>query len=159
MTRIPYRNDRHVTYVEWRVRKMLLKMRVRFKHRVYVAGREVDFLIPRPGRRGLLVEVDGDLFHLDVGRREARDRILESEGWEVMHFWGSEVLDTPDRVNETLKAALDGVPKMPKVKKKGSRPKPYCAGCKLEVCVRGCIPRIAALRQATAPDTQYHPIS
>ncbi len=159
MTRIPYRNDNHVTYVERRVHKMLLKMRVWFRHRAFVAGREVDFLIPRPGKRGLLVEVDGDIYHLDLGRREARDRVLEFEGWEIIHFWGSEVLNTPEQVRKTLEAAVEGVPRLPRKKKHTPRPKPYCAGCEHVVCLRDCIPRIAAMRQSGALAVKPQPTS
>lgn len=73
----------------------------------------MDFLIPRPGRRGLIVEVDGDIFHMNLERREARDRILQDAGWEVVHFWGSEVLDTPKHVASAIEAELVGVPRLP----------------------------------------------
>ena len=138
---------------------MLLKMRIRFRHRAFVAGREVDFLIPRPGKRGLLVEVDGDFYHMDTGRREVKDRVLRSEGWEVIHFWGSEVLDTPDHVRKTLEAALAGVPKLPKTKKREPSARPYCAGCDLAVCLNDCIPGIAAIRRAAASAGRPRPTS
>ena len=138
---------------------MLLKMRVWFRHRAFVAGREVDFLIPRPGKRGLLVEVDGDVYHLNLERKEAKDRMLISEGWEVMHFWGSEVLDTPDHVKQTLEAALEGVPRLSRKKKSKSRLRPFCDGCNLAVCLKDCVPGMAASHRATALAANPHPTS
>ncbi len=99
---------------------MLKKFRVKFRHHAFVEGREVDFLIPRPGRPGLLLEVDGDIFHFDLDAKAAKDKILTAAGWDVMHFWGSEVLHTPKDVAMRIKAELVGVPRLPKKKKRKS---------------------------------------
>jgi len=93
---------------------MLGKLRVRFRHRTQVAGHEVDFLVARPGRRGLIIEVDGDLYHFDVEKRAKRDEVLMRAGWDVVHFWGSEVLQTPKSVHAKLETELSGVPRIPK---------------------------------------------
>jgi len=103
------------SFVEREVGRMLHKMRVPFAHHQFVKGCEVDFLIPRPGRRGLVVEVDGGLFHRDEWRREDKDWRLTEAGWDVIHFWGSEVQHTPDAVRERLRRELEGVPRFLRV--------------------------------------------
>ena len=113
MTHIPYRSGNYVTYVERVVREMLIGFRVKFRHRGYVEGREVDFLIPRPGRRGLIIEIDGDIYHMNQDRKDAKDRLLRDAGWEVVHFWGSEVLGTPAAVASAIERELEGVPVFP----------------------------------------------
>jgi len=113
MTHIPYSSGNHVTYVERAVREMLIGFRVKFHHRAYVEGREVDFLIPRPGRPGLILEIDGDVYHMNQERKESKDRLLRNAGWEVIHFWGSEVLGTPSAVESAIELELEGVPVFP----------------------------------------------
>jgi len=103
-----------VSFVERSVLKMLAKLRVRFRHRTFVVGHEVDFLVARPGRRGLIIEVDGDLYHFDEAKRAKRDGVLEQAGWDVVHFWGSEVVQTPKLVLAKIETELEGVPRIPK---------------------------------------------
>jgi very-short-patch-repair endonuclease len=102
-----------VTQIELDVHAMLVDLGVGFRHRAFVGALEVDFLIPRPGRRGLAVEVDGDIYHFDREATKRRDAILERAGWQVVHFWGSEVTGTPQEVRKRLEAELQGVPRSP----------------------------------------------
>jgi len=95
-------------------------MKVLFFHHKYIAGHEVDFVIPRPGRRGLVVEVDGDMFHLDERRKAERDKVLKAAGWDVLHIWSSEVVQLPTAVQRNLEQALEGVPRIKKRNKRKS---------------------------------------
>ena len=98
------------TPIERVVRRMLIDMGVRFRFSARVAGKEVDFLIGQPGRRGLLIEADGDRYHFDLEHRARRDAVLKAAGWEILHFWGSEITSTPEAVRRRIAAELEGVP-------------------------------------------------
>jgi very-short-patch-repair endonuclease len=102
-----------VTQIELDVHAMLVELGVGFRHRAFVGALEVDFLIPRPGRRGLAVEVDGDIYHFDREATKRRDAVLERAGLQVVHFWGSEVTNTPGEVRKRLLAELQGVARSP----------------------------------------------
>lgn len=63
-----------------------------------------DHVIERAKRFGLnppkfAIEVDGHTFHEktkdQVARRNSRDRLLQSEGWIVLHYSWSEVIEDP----------------------------------------------------------------
>ena len=109
--------------IEVTVGDMLWESQVYFKHRGVIDRLEVDFLIPRPGKCGLLIEVDGDSYHLNVEQRISRDHFLMSEGWEVVHIWGSEVVTVPEEVRRRIMAALVGVPRIVRPNKKESKKK------------------------------------
>lgn len=62
----------------------------------HVAGYRLDFAIPEAF---IAIELDGHDFHErtkeQVESRNARDRDLQSLGWMVFHFSGSELLRSP----------------------------------------------------------------
>ncbi len=64
----------------------------------------------RPGRRELAVEVDGDIYHFDREATKREGAVLERAGLQVVHFWGSEVTNTPREVQSRLQAATLGLP-------------------------------------------------
>lgn len=66
----------------------------------------------RHGAARIAVELDGHEFHErtreQVEDRNRRDRTLASNGWEVLHFAGRELLRDPERVVlEVLRRAAD----------------------------------------------------
>jgi hypothetical protein len=65
----------------------------RLNHRV--AGEEADLSWP-PFR--LIVEIDGDPFHLDVGEDARKQAVWEAAGWEVRRLDSSYVYEAPHRL-------------------------------------------------------------
>jgi very-short-patch-repair endonuclease len=55
----------------------------------------------------LVVEVDGSQ-HGHPGRDEKRNTFMLENGWSVLRFWNTDVLQEPDRVLETIVAVCEG---------------------------------------------------
>lgn len=60
---------------------------------VHVAGEEAD--LSWPAWR-LIVEIDGDPFHLDVGEDARKEDAWQSAGWEVRRIPSNDVYDRPE---------------------------------------------------------------
>ena len=58
----------------------------------------------------LVIEVDGDLHGTEAALRHdaRRDAFLRAEGYTVLRFGNSDVIDNPDGVFEIVSAALEG---------------------------------------------------
>ena len=82
-------------------------------------------------RAKLVVEIDGSQ-HIECDRDLTRTAFLEGEGWTVIRFWNSEVIENPEGVAEAilLKAAecLGGTHPQPLPFREG-RPRQRRSGC------------------------------
>lgn len=58
----------------------------------------------------LVVETDGERWHRQPARDQARDNWLASRGWRVLRFTWDEILRRPDHVLEMLRTALRDSP-------------------------------------------------
>lgn len=63
----------------------------------------VDFCFEQ---HGLVVEVDGQRWHQDPARDQARDNALAALGWRVLRFTWAQVVHEPEQVLEQLQSAL-----------------------------------------------------
>lgn len=63
----------------------------------------VDFCFER---QALVVEVDGQRWHQDPARDQARDNALAALGWRVLRFTWAQVVHEPEQVLEQLQSAL-----------------------------------------------------
>lgn len=84
------------SFCEIRLGKMLSLLNIQFEHRAYVSGKEVDFLVKRAGKKGLIIEADGDRYHLNVEERKLRDKHLKKAGFDIVHIWCSEIQHAPE---------------------------------------------------------------
>lgn len=91
--------------------RILDRLRIRYQWGTHVGPYEVDFLVARHGRPGLIIEVDGDMYHFDEAKRARRDQRLRSFGWDIHHVWASAVLKTPALVEAELVPLLEGAPR------------------------------------------------
>ena len=78
-----------------------------FGGRYEMGGAVVDFTLDE---LNIALRVQGDYFHTGV-EKSATDTVqrelLESQGWQVVDIWGSD-LETPEEINTTLEKALRG---------------------------------------------------
>jgi very-short-patch-repair endonuclease len=56
--------------------------------------------------RKLIVEADGSQ-HADSVRDARRDAYLRVLGYRIVRFWNHEILESPEMVEDTIRAALD----------------------------------------------------
>jgi very-short-patch-repair endonuclease len=89
------------TPAEERLWRLLSSVRPRFTRRLRLGPFVADFACRRAR---LIVEVDGSQ-HAESDRDEARSAALEAEGWQVIRFWNSQVMDDLDGVIEAIAAA------------------------------------------------------
>ena len=91
----------------WRHLRRLETRGTHFRRQVPVGSYIVDFacLAAR-----LIIEVDGSQHGEDAGlsHDHERTRWLEGEGYRVLRFWNSEVLQNPEEVMEAIYAPLYG---------------------------------------------------
>jgi len=84
------------SFCESRLGRMLRLLNIKFEQRAYVSGKEVDFLVKRAGKKGLIIEADGDRYHLNEEKRKIRDKHLKNAGFDIVHIWCSEIEDAPE---------------------------------------------------------------
>lgn len=99
MTKPKWINSTTGTYpslCEMRLGKMLRLLNIQFEHRAYVSGKEVDFLVKIAGKKGLIIEADGDRYHLNVEEKKIRDEHLQKAGFDIVHIWCSEIEHAPE---------------------------------------------------------------
>ena len=58
--------------------------------------------------RRLIIEVDGGHHRNQKSYDDERTEWLESQGYEVIRFWNSDVVEQSDGIQETILAALQG---------------------------------------------------
>ncbi len=109
-----------LSFSEKRLGEMLDLLNVQFKHHAHIAGKEIDFLIKRPGKKGLIIEADGDMYHMDTKVKEIRNKHLKKAGFDIKHIWSSELLNATERVYADL-AKLFGISNPPSICKKKKR--------------------------------------
>ena len=73
----------------------------RFRRQVPIRHYIVDFA---SHRARLVIECDGGQHNDEVDG--ARTRLIEAEGYRVVRFWNSDVLENPDGVHSAIAAAL-----------------------------------------------------
>jgi very-short-patch-repair endonuclease len=54
----------------------------------------------------LVIEVDGEHHAYQVERDAHRTAFMESQGWRVLRFWSSEVLESPEGIWVAIELAL-----------------------------------------------------
>jgi primosomal protein N' (replication factor Y) len=64
----------------------------------------------------LVVEADGGQ-HDPNGSDRRRDALIQSRGWQILHFWNDEILQYPESVIERIVAAL--APSLPSPASRG----------------------------------------
>ena len=103
---------------------MLSRYRPKFTRQLTI-GPYIADLACRQAR--LIVELDGRQ-HLNSESDQIRTRFLESEGWTVLRFWNSEVVEIPNGVAEAIlqKAAecLGGTHPQPLPSREGRQRRP-----------------------------------
>ena len=125
------------TFCETRLANMLRRLGVEFKQNVHIYGKEVDFLVKRPEKKDLIIEADGDIYHMDAEKRQLRDEHLKKAGFDIIHIWGSELLDAPEiPYNRLAKLFKISNPKSILRKKKKKKP-----GKKIQVSKSPSSPR------------------
>jgi very-short-patch-repair endonuclease len=75
----------------------------RFRRQVPIGGHIVDFVCLKAR---LVIEVDGGQHAEDVARDAERTAWLESQGFRLLRFWNTDVLERTDGVVETILASL-----------------------------------------------------
>jgi crossover junction endodeoxyribonuclease RuvC len=89
-------------------RKLWEKLRregfgVKFKRQYAIRGYIVDFCCPQ---RKLIIELDGGQHMESSAYDERRTRILAQDGFRVLRFWNSDVVENLDGVLESIMQAL-----------------------------------------------------
>ena len=79
----------------------------RFRRQAPIGSYVVDFVC---FSARLVVEVDGGHHALRPERYAERTKWLENEGFRVIRFWNSDVLENTEGVAETVRRALRDVP-------------------------------------------------
>jgi very-short-patch-repair endonuclease len=79
----------------------------RFRRQVPMGRHIVDFVCLKAR---LVIEVDGGQHAEDVARDAERRTWLESQGFRVLRFWNSDVLQRTDGVLESIRASLSPRP-------------------------------------------------
>jgi very-short-patch-repair endonuclease len=79
---------------------------LRFRRQFVIAPYIVDFACPEAR---LIVEADGGQ-HAEPGADVRRDALLQSEGWRVLRFWNSEILENRSGVLQRIVDSLDQSP-------------------------------------------------
>ena len=64
--------------------------------------------------RKLVIEIDGGQHATAAARDDARTRLLEAQGWRVVRFWNSDVMDNLPGVLETIAAEIERPPSSPR---------------------------------------------
>ena len=77
----------------------------KFRRQVEIDAYVVDFLCPE---QRLIIEIDGGQHTAERDAR--RTAYLESQGFRVIRFWNSDVLQNPDGVWTEIEAALSPPP-------------------------------------------------
>jgi len=88
-------NKRSSTKAERRFHEILKKNHVPFKHRVIVAGREIDFIVGK-----YAVEIDGH------DQDNAKNKMLVEHGYTPWHITNKVLQETPQEVEDILKKLL-----------------------------------------------------
>lgn len=83
----------------WRA---LSRVRPRFTRQLRLGPFVADFACRRAR---LIVEADGSQ-HAESPTDEARSAALEADGWRVIRFWNSDIIDNLDGVVEAIVAAV-----------------------------------------------------
>jgi LAO/AO transport system ATPase len=60
--------------------------------------------------KGLVIEIDGAIHNFTKEEDDVRTLVLNREGFAVIRFTNDEVINNPERVIESIKAALEGQP-------------------------------------------------
>lgn len=81
----------------------------KFRRQQPIGPYTVDFV--HLGAR-LIVEADGGQ-HADSPRDAARDAWLQSQGFQVLHFWNHDILQNTDLVLQAIWAAIDAAAPSP----------------------------------------------
>ncbi|MBI3196231.1 MAG: endonuclease domain-containing protein [Rhodospirillales bacterium] len=63
--------------------------------------------------RGLVIEVDGEHHAYQVEADERRTTAMEQEGWRVLRFWASEVVQNPEGIWVVIQGVLGNLPQPP----------------------------------------------
>ena len=91
----------------WRALKDIPALGTHFRRQAPIGGYVVDFLCPA---KRLIIELDGG--HHGEAENAERDRErqswLEREGYRVIRFWNSEIMDDLDAVLEQIYIELYG---------------------------------------------------
>jgi very-short-patch-repair endonuclease len=80
---------------------------VRFNRQVPIGPFICDF-VARSAK--LIIEVDGGQHGWQADEDRARTRYLESQGYRVIRFWNSDVLERLEAVVAEIKAAIASLP-------------------------------------------------
>jgi len=75
--------------------------------RFELGGSIIDFTLDE---LNIGLRVHGDYWHSGVEKSatdEVQRELLESQGWQIVDIWGSD-LETPEEINTTLEKALRG---------------------------------------------------
>jgi very-short-patch-repair endonuclease len=92
----------------WQVLRSRQLAGVKFRRQVEIDGYVVDFLCPA---KRLIIEVDGGQHTAE--RDSRRTAYLESQGFRLIRFWNSDVLQNLDGVWATIETALETTPPHP----------------------------------------------
>jgi len=79
----------------------------KFKRQVLIGNYIADFVCLE---RKLIVELDGDRHVEQQNYDQNRDAFLKAEGFRVLRFWNSELLESPEGVLDVVLAALETAP-------------------------------------------------
>jgi very-short-patch-repair endonuclease len=82
----------------------------KFRRQVPVGPYVADFLCKSAG---LIVEADGGQHSERAAQDGARTRFLEAEGYRVLRFWNSEVMENVEGVMEVIAMAIRELPSPP----------------------------------------------
>jgi len=85
-----------------------LGYRVLYQHelRPYI----VDFFLPD---FNIIVEADGEIWHSNMKDRERDLELKERYGTRVLHFLGSSILRSPERVGDSIREEAEGKSYLP----------------------------------------------
>ncbi len=87
-----------VERIIWRLLRAKRLAGFKFKRQVPVGPYIVDFVC---FHRRLVVELDGSQ-HADNPYDEVRDRWFESQGFRVVRFWNSQVIENPEGIADMI---------------------------------------------------------
>ena len=80
---------------------------LKFKRQYAARGYIVDFCCPQ---RRLIIELDGGQHAENIEYDDRRSSVLGKDGFKVLRFWNSDVLENIDGVLETIMEALQQAP-------------------------------------------------
>lgn len=94
----------------WRYLRRHYISECRFRRQVPIGPYIADFACLQPR---LVVEVDGGQHETQVDYDRARDAFLQEQGFRVLRFWSSEVLNRTEAVLEVIWKALEELKRPP----------------------------------------------